>query len=235
MNDCTVHRNPHRRHYDDDDEFEFEAEKACRWPVAVPPPSLEADAYAYAAPVHKKAPPPLCRSDDPEDCSAEDPTCELSLSTMETDYGLEGQQQQQHPSPSPPPRFGGRHNINNDQHCHQGRDRDEGSASFTELAFSSMDMDRHGGPLGGCTTEHRHGYGYGYGHAWQSGGGGSDPDLYGSSLCDGMGESMFGESFALDDGPPGFDAEAHLQQRAALQASRSQLCPAAVDEEGDCA
>lgn len=234
MDDCTLHRN-HFHHRqggtptspqskkswvsedaaaEDDDELDLE--KALCRPRPPVSPSVDLDAVT----VHKKR--GCDRYDDPEeaDGSAEDPTCEMSLSTMETEYGLEGlQQMQQHQ----PQRFGGRyHSCNN-------RDEHDGSSSFTELAFASMDMDRHGGFRrgGGGLHDTEHNRPNRYTSSF------SNNDLNDASYCDGMGESMFGESFALDDSGPSFDVESHHQQRASLQASRSSqlvVCPV-VDEE----
>jgi hypothetical protein len=230
MDDCTFHRNHLHRHGgtpaaegNDDDELDLEKALLCRrHRPAVSSPSLDLD----SATLHKKT---LCTYDDlQEEGSAEDPTCEMSLSTMETEsYGLEGLQlPQQHQ----PPRYGGRHSYS--------RYEPDGSSSFTELAFASMDMDRHGGPLRGDinnnTTEHsryRHNRYASSNNSYPS----NDRHNDSSSYCDGMGESMFGESFALDDGSPSFDVEAHQQQKRAaassLQASRSQLLTCSVVDE----
>jgi hypothetical protein len=228
MDDCTLHRN-HLHHHggtpaseeSDDDELDLEKALLCRrHRPAVSSPSLDLDSATLHN--HKKT---LCTCDDlQEEGSAEDPTCEMSLSTMETEYGLEGLQlPQQHQ----PPRYGGRHSSLYEP---------DGSSSFTELAFASMDMDRHGGPLRGDinTTEHSR-YRHNHRYARSNSSYPNDRSNDSSSYCDGMGESMFGESFALDDGSPSFDVEAHQQQRAAassFQASRSQLLTcSAVDEE----
>jgi hypothetical protein len=249
MNDCTLHRNhlPQNRRQDagggcdangnGNDELDLEKAQCRRQRGATSttasPASLELD----AATVHKKKTCSHKYGTDLEDGSAgeEDPTCEMSLSTMETDCygGLEGQQlqqqqQQQH-------RFGG-------GRLHRGEE--DGSSSFTELAFASMDMDRHGPLRGGGggyggnshTEHHRHRR---YARQGSSNDNNDDYDFHpnDSSFCDGMGESMFGESFALDDGSSSYDVEAHhnQSQRSALlyQASRSsqQLACPVVDEE----
>jgi hypothetical protein len=227
MDDCTLHRNHLHRHGgtpaaegNDDDELDLEKALLCRrHRPAVSSPSLDLD----SATLHKKT---LCKFVDlQEEGSAEDPTCEMSLSTMETEYyGLEGLQlQQQHQTP----RYGGRHSSLYEP---------DGSSSFTELAFASMDMDRHGGPLRGDinTTEH---YRYRHNHRYASSNNSyiNDRSNDSSSYCDGMGESMFGESFALDDGSPSFDVEAHQQQKRAaassFQASRSHLLTCSVVDE----
>jgi hypothetical protein len=86
------------------------------------------------------------------------------------------------------------------------------SGSFSNHAHASMDLDRHR-----STTFHSRER-----KSFQLDG----------SYCDGLGESMFGESFALDDGP-NFDIESHqqLQWRAASHGTTPQLSPV-IDEEG---
>lgn len=104
---------------------------------------------------------------------ADDPTCEMSLSTMESDPAELVQ------------------------------------TSFSELAFASMDMDRHQRST-------------------------STPVRHDDSYCDGLGESMFGESFAIDD--CGVHMVEAQQQRRQQQQQQTvpQLSPVADDEGEEC-